>query len=754
MRISSAIALVGIAATTLMAGVRAESDVLDLTAKNFAASVGDEKIMLVEFFAPWCGHCKALAPEYEIAATQLKEHGIPIAKVDCTVETDLCQEQGVQGYPTLKVFREGTPSDYQGARKADAIVSYLKKQNLPPVSNLTAETLEAFSKSDKVVIVGVLPKDDERREELERIAKVYRDDYVFGVIESSDEVASGSGVILYKQFDEGKNVLDGAFDAESLVEFIKENSVPTMDEIGPNNYARYMDSGLPLAYFFFATPEQKTQYSAEIEAVAKSFKGKMNFAYIDASKFGAHAANINLKEQWPAFGVQNVVTGAKFPLDQEGELTIERMQKLADDVLAGTVEPSVKSEAAPESNDGPVKVVVATTYAEIVENNKDKDVLIEFYAPWCGHCKNLAPIYEELGEAYKGSNIVIAKLDATANDLPSSVPFGIQGFPTIKFRKAGAAVDEYIDYNGNRSKEDFIEFLNENATDKFEVKVSEDKPVVAEDIEHDELSSTQIVPQAHYNVVFDIDGVLIKGRQVLPQTHRALGLLQSNNVPYIFLTNGGGLKEADKAEQLSRKIGVHISPKQLILSHSPMRELAQKYEDSNVLIVGGNGSECRHVAEHYGFKHVVTPEEVHAVFPSKYLQNVRRPVDAIMVFHDSVDWGRDLQVIIDALTSQDGYLNTTKTQKELHTTPQTVPLYFSNSDLVWSNEFPTPRFAQGTFRTCLERIFEDKTGHKLQYTLYGKPMTTTYQYAEAVLNRIAPIHLGPDGMPKRRTVYG
>ncbi|KAG0279024.1 protein disulfide-isomerase precursor [Linnemannia exigua] len=251
-----------------------------------------------------------------------------------------------------------------------------------------------------------------------------------------------------------------------------------------------MDSGLPLAYLFVADKEQREKYSEEIEAVAKTFKGKLNFAYIDASKFGAHAANINLKEQWPAFGIQNVVTGAKFPLDQEGELTVENMKKLAEDVLAGTVEPSVKSEAVPETNDGPVKVVVATTYAEIVENNQDKDVLIEFYAPWCGHCKNLAPIYEELGKAYEGSNIVIAKLDATANDLPSSVPFGIQGFPTIKFRKAGAAVDEYVDYNGNRSKEDFIEFLKENAVNKFEVKAeekAEEKPVQADDIEHDEL---------------------------------------------------------------------------------------------------------------------------------------------------------------------------------------------------------------------------------------------------------------------------
>ncbi|KAI7816612.1 HAD-like domain-containing protein [Gamsiella multidivaricata] len=282
-------------------------------------------------------------------------------------------------------------------------------------------------------------------------------------------------------------------------------------------------------------------------------------------------------------------------------------------------------------------------------------------------------------------------------------------------------------------------------------------------------AETKVIPQAHYNVVFDIDGVLIKGKQVLPQTHRALSLLKANNVPYIFLTNGGGLKETDKAAQLSKKIGAHIAPEQLILSHSPMRALAQKYEHKNVLVVGGNGSDCRQVAEYYGLKHVVTPEEVHVAFPyvcpssaieareiplpEKYLQNVNRPVEAIMVFHDSVDWGRDLQVMLDALVSVDGYLNTVKSQAELHTTKQSVPLYFSNSDLVWSNEHPNPRFAQGTFRTCLERIYQDMTGHKLEYTLFGKPMRPTYQYAESVLNNLAPIHIGPNGMPKPRTVY-
>ncbi len=72
-------------------------------------------------FAPWCGHCKALAPEYEEAATTLKEKNIKVAKIDCTEEADLCQKHGVEGYPTLKVFRGlENVAPYKGQRKAAA----------------------------------------------------------------------------------------------------------------------------------------------------------------------------------------------------------------------------------------------------------------------------------------------------------------------------------------------------------------------------------------------------------------------------------------------------------------------------------------------------------------------------------------------------------------------------------------------------------------------------------------------------------
>lgn len=103
------------------AAVATASDVHDLKKDTFTDFVKSHDLVLAEFFAPWCGHCKALAPEYEEAATTLKEKDIHLVKVDCTEETDLCKDYGVEGYPTVKVFRgPDNVQPYSGARKAPA----------------------------------------------------------------------------------------------------------------------------------------------------------------------------------------------------------------------------------------------------------------------------------------------------------------------------------------------------------------------------------------------------------------------------------------------------------------------------------------------------------------------------------------------------------------------------------------------------------------------------------------------------------
>ncbi|GMF80605.1 unnamed protein product [Aspergillus oryzae] len=117
------LSLLGASAVASAADATAEapSDVVSLTGDTFETFVKEHDLVLAEFFAPWCGHCKALAPKYEQAATELKEKNIPLVKVDCTEEEALCRDQGVEGYPTLKIFRGlDAVKPYQGARQTEA----------------------------------------------------------------------------------------------------------------------------------------------------------------------------------------------------------------------------------------------------------------------------------------------------------------------------------------------------------------------------------------------------------------------------------------------------------------------------------------------------------------------------------------------------------------------------------------------------------------------------------------------------------
>jgi len=98
------------------------------------------------------------------------------------------------------------------------------------------------------------------------------------------------------------------------------------------------------------------------------------------------------------------------------------------------------------------------SFDEVVNDNT-KDVLVEFYAPWCGHCKNLAPKYEELAKDFKSHpSVVIAKIDSTENDTPTE----IKGFPTLIFYPSNAK-SAPLTYKGERSKQAMSDWIWENA---------------------------------------------------------------------------------------------------------------------------------------------------------------------------------------------------------------------------------------------------------------------------------------------------
>lgn len=149
-----------------------------------------------------------------------------------------------------------------------------------------------------------------------------------------------------------------------------------------------------------------------------------------------------------------------------GEITEENIIAFANEWTEGKLTATLKSEEIPAEQKDNVYTLVGKSFDSIVMD-PTKDVLVEFYAPWCGHCKTLAPILEELaGNLKHNTNLIIAKMDSTQNEVES---VSVQGFPTIKFFPANKK-SEPMDYNGDRTVEGFTKFFAESATVAFKAK--------------------------------------------------------------------------------------------------------------------------------------------------------------------------------------------------------------------------------------------------------------------------------------------
>ena len=147
------------------------SEVVHLTDDAFDAFMGEHDSVLVMFYAPWCGHCKKMKPEYVKAAADLKDKGISgkLAAVDVTKERKLGQKFDIKGFPTILYFKGGEKQfDAGDARKKDAIVKFMMDPKEPPpppppekpwseedteVEHLTEETFKPFLKRKKHVLV-------------------------------------------------------------------------------------------------------------------------------------------------------------------------------------------------------------------------------------------------------------------------------------------------------------------------------------------------------------------------------------------------------------------------------------------------------------------------------------------------------------------------------------------------------------------------------------------------------------------------
>ncbi|XP_005989098.1 protein disulfide-isomerase [Latimeria chalumnae] len=459
------------------AEISEEEDVLVLTKSNFEEALNTHPYLLVEFYAPWCGHCKALAAPYAKAAGKLKEEGseIRLGKVDATEESELAQEFGVRGYPTIKFFKNGqraSPKEYEAGRETDDIINWLKKRTGPAATTLAdVGNTEQLMDSSEVVVLGFF-KDPESADAktFMQVAEVI-DDIPFG-ISSSDEVFSKyqidkDEVVLFKKFDEGRNNFEGELTKENLLNFIKANQLPMVIEFTEQTAPKIFGGEIKTHILLFLS-KSASDFQDKLDnfkKAAESFKGKILFIFIDSDQtdnqrilefFGLK------KEECPAVRLITLEEEMTKYKPESNDLTADSIKGFCDMFLEGKIKPHLMSQDVLEDWDkSPVKVLVGKNFEEVAFN-ENKNVFVEFYAPWCGHCKQLAPIWEELGEKYKESkNIVIAKMDSTANEVEA---VKIHSFPTLKFFPVGPE-KKVVDYNGERTLEAFVKFLESGGQD-------------------------------------------------------------------------------------------------------------------------------------------------------------------------------------------------------------------------------------------------------------------------------------------------
>lgn len=446
----------------------------------------------MEFYAPWCGHCKALAPEYDKAAARLSARGLKtkLMKVDATVETELAKKHEVTGYPSLWYFSGESPDQYTGGRTAATIFEWLRKREEGVFATIKEAGVEEFlsmATEGEFSIVARVKKGSVRDKAFKAavndsmLADYEVSQLHFAVVylpKGADAKKDASLTMRRPGFselgDEGELVMPGVWSEKTLGKWVLEKTYPTIaKKFSANKYGaveleKIEAEAVAVAVTTGFEEDEPVQALALFKELAPKYpKWKFVVANQGSLEEGDTEVLGTAADDWIT-----VLMGKKRYLLQnwtDGDSTDEaKVAAFFQEVAAKKAKPHYKSAALPESPIGEDNVLTLTgdTFEEVVLN-PNKDVFVKFYAPSCGHCQKMAPEWSALGrkmksEGFDKKGVVIAKMDGTQNECDEE----ITGFPKAvlypavdKKRKMSAK----ITYGGPRAMEPMVEFLLESA---------------------------------------------------------------------------------------------------------------------------------------------------------------------------------------------------------------------------------------------------------------------------------------------------
>ncbi|KAM9944293.1 hypothetical protein ACTFIT_008981 [Dictyostelium discoideum] len=288
---------------------------------------------LVEFFAPWCGHCKRLAPVYEELAqlynVDIENSKVKIAQVNCVDNQSVCSKYEIKGYPTIKYFSEGEIKDYRGSRDKNSFITYLDSMSKSPILNIESkEQLKEKLKENKVSFIfissGSETKDKEILSGYKIVTKQIQDvdcpnflvvmdssiidgsggadDHVIPSSSISGKVGEEPILLVYKD-NEYQQYQSNNEHGLSVNQWVRINQFPLISELTFSNQHMLTVSFKKIVMFVF-TKKPTTENIQHMKSIASSKQFKSNptefgFTYIVENTFASWISNFKL-ERTPA----------------------------------------------------------------------------------------------------------------------------------------------------------------------------------------------------------------------------------------------------------------------------------------------------------------------------------------------------------------------------------------------------------------------------------------------------------------------
>ena len=423
-------------------------NIIPLTDANYTEFMKENKEVLILFYAPWCGHCKAFAPEYSKIADTIKEQGIKVvtARVNAEENEVTSQLNNIEGFPTLKLYVNNEISEYEGDRTVDKLLSFIDKKINGSIKEVnTVKEVEELKKKNSLVLLGTGNK--EEMKDFVNLSKSIND--IDFIMCSSEECVKQykSKLVFLRSFDapivEFPSEME--LNSTSIQNFINTYSIELGGAFNLFAANAIFENKIPgLYYFRDSTNKEQADKDKVIKEVAKKFIGKMYFFVLDVKGdeiFEQAAEFFDLKEKdLPRIQITNIPSEEKTEtyvmntLTSSKDITEELLSSFVNDFFANKLQREPNSEPLPDTQDEVYTVLVGKSFKDLVINNK-KTVVVLYLGRGCDDmCELVLDIWKSLAEKYKDNeDVEFATMDMTMNEV---LGLDIKKFPVImSYRK-------------------------------------------------------------------------------------------------------------------------------------------------------------------------------------------------------------------------------------------------------------------------------------------------------------------------------